>query len=501
MEYPMAERGSRSINGFELDPPIRAAALMDVVDADGKALGPVFVKCDTSERSLFFLSSLGCSPGRDGGTGFVEIAPILMFLKHSFGDRSWHGVKDYANLTIDDPWLREPYGHVSFSGLCKEAKKARFHATIGFIPYHYNRSEDDAVAVFRECRENLSMSVHGNNHDFREFERAGDHSADEMRILQAVERMNTFQRRTGIPYDRVMIFPRGIFTSDSLRLLKEHNFLATLNATSGPVDVKDRKSDVDEIRGLTLDVANFPSVKRAMLPQGGIDRPVPMSLKSWIAIRLFLDVPVLFATHHDYFKDGMDAFNPVADAVNRAQPEVVWASLGEIARRLYFQRRITEREIEVQAFSSHVMIRNTHPFEMNFKVRKQEDFSIPIQAVKVDGEDHEYHREDGHICVDLAIAPGFERSVQILYGDPSQAVSVDVSESDLQASVIRFLSDFRDNTLSRSPYTEKAVVLFYGLGGVKGVGLGALGMIALGLPVLILLVGRRKRANRPHDPT
>jgi hypothetical protein len=273
----------------------------------------------------------------------------------------------------------------------------------------------------------------------------------------------------------------------------------SVNATSGPVDVRDEKSDVDEIRGVSLDVGNFPTVKRVMLPQGGIDRPLPMSLKSWVAMRLFLDLPVVLATHHDYFRKGMDAFNPVADFINRTQPKVEWASLGEIGRRLYLERRIDEQEIEVQAFSNQVMIRNSYPFEMKFKVRKKEDFFIPIEAVQVDGEDHEYHREAGHIRVDIRIAPGSERNVEIIYGHKPQGALIDVSQADLQATIIRFLSDFRDNNLSRSPFTEKVVLLFYGLGGVKGASLVALMMISSGVLVFILHIRRRKRGRQRNS--
>jgi len=505
VEYPIAGKGARSVAGFELVDPEKVTVLMVVRNGDGKDVCPVFVEWSKAERSVFFLSSTGAVLNREdgpgttvGGENLSNIVPTLMFLKHAFGDRCWHGLKDHANLTIDDPWLREPYGHLSFGGLCNEAKKANFHATIGFIPYNYDRSEENVIATFHKCKENLSLSIHGNNHDFREFERAGDHHGDEMRILQALERMNIFRRKTGIPYDRVMVFPRGVFTSDSLRLLKEHNFIMTVNATSGPVDVSNPKSDVDEIRGVNLDVGNFPMIKRMMLPQSGIDRPVQMSLKSWIAMRLFLDLPVILAAHHDYFRKGMDAFNPVADFINRTQPVVEWASLGEIGRRLYLQRRIDEQEIEVQAFSSQVMIRNSYPFEMKFKVRKKEDFSIPIEAVKVDGQNHEYHREAGHIRVDIRIAPGSERSVEILYGHKPQGVLIDVSQADLQATIIRFLSDFRDNTLSRSSFTEKAVLLFYGLGGVKGASLVALGMIGSGIVVFILHIRGRKRGRHTN---
>ena len=160
------------INGFELADSAGAVSLIEVVDESGKPMCPIFVETESARRSVFFLTSWGkVFPA--GTNSLLKIMPILMFLKYSFGDRCWHGINDYANLTIDDPWLREPYGYLSFADLCREAKKNRFHVTIGFIPYNYQKSHNDAIEIFRQCQDNLSIALHGNNHDFSEFRLGG----------------------------------------------------------------------------------------------------------------------------------------------------------------------------------------------------------------------------------------------------------------------------------------------------------------------------------------
>lgn len=507
-EYPLVVDKATSIAGFQLeDDSGKAVPLIELRDNNGENLVPLFVKCDTISGDIFFLSSswkdLHGKPDKGRPTEinrFTEIAPILMFLKYSFGERCWHGSNDYANLTIDDPWLRKPYGHVNYADLCKEAKEAPFHATVGFIPYNYDRSQEEAVALFQNCRDNLSLAIHGNNHDFLEFEREGNQSEDRRRILQALQRMDALQRKTGLSYDRVMVFPRGIFTQTSLGLLKENNFLMTVNATAGPVDTPAVQNAVDNLRGVTMRFSSFPMVKRAMVQEWRGNRLAESVARQWIAMRLFLDLPVLFATHHDFFKGGMDRFNPIAEAVNRMQPAVKWASLGEIGRALYLQRRIADREMEVLAFSSDLIVKNPYPFEMQYTVCKEDDFALPIEAVQVDGTKHDYRLAEGRICVQTPIAPVSEKSINIRYGSDAQTTAVDASSNELQATVVRALSDFRDIHLSRNACAEEVVSLFYRLGGVRGVGVGLLGGMSVALLFFAWQVRQRRLKKRQGKP-
>lgn len=500
LEYPLSGSGLGMINGFELVDSFGAVSLVDVVDESGKPVCPVFLKTDSAERSVFFLSSWEKIFSAETNS-IYKIMPMLMFLKYSLGDRCWHGTNDYANLTIDDPWLREPYGFISFTNLCREAKKASFHVTIGFIPFNYKKSQIGAVEVFRKCKENLSIAIHGNNHDFSEFrssknERLADKKnsdiyPDEKSILQALYRMNTFSRKTDLSYDRVMIFPRGMFTKESLGLLKKHNFLITVNGTI-PFNAEEIANQVDRMRGITFEFEKFPMLIRSGISDWKNDKRALAIEKSWIQIRLFLDLPILFYTHHSFFKDGADEFNSIANTVNRIQPEVVWTGLGNIGNRLYLQKKSNDREIEILAFSSDLIIKNKYNVPMKFVVRKQEDFMIPIQTVVVDGVEHEYVKDGNYIRAEVLIEPGCEKNIRILYYSDSQVGSFTYSDSDLQATLIRTLSDFRDNYLSKVPFGDNLVKIIYWMGGVKAVVIGFLGLTGI---ILILLAWYIKNKN------
>jgi len=117
---------------------------------------PVFIEADLRQQKVFLLCR--AHPAGDSvvegsadsiQSAFAEIAPVMMFIKYCAGERGWHALHHYANLTIDDPWLREPYGDLSYQGLLKEMETHNFHTTIAFIPWNYERSEAGTVSLFR----------------------------------------------------------------------------------------------------------------------------------------------------------------------------------------------------------------------------------------------------------------------------------------------------------------------------------------------------------------
>lgn len=506
VEYSLKNSDHATINGFVITEKSEATNLMELIDASGKPVCPVFLKTSSAGRSVFFLAALE-NTFSNKINDRLRIIPLLMFIKAAFKDRCWHGSNDYANLTVDDPWLIEPYGYISYTDLCREAVKERFHVTFGFIPYNYQRSNRDAVEIFQQCQNNLSLSVHGNNHDFNEFRPAGkiglpgktstDIDPNEKDIIQALYRMNTFSRETGLSFDRVMIFPRGSFTRESLRPLKKHNFLMTVNSMK-PLHAGQLADEVDRTREMTSEFENFPVVFRHGLPNSNDTRAMA-DMKNWIQMRLFLDLPVLLYTHHAFFKNGADQFSKIASYVNTAQPSVEWTGLGNIARHLYLQRRIDDREIEVLSYTAEIALKNTYPAAMKYVVRKQEDFSVPVRSVEVDGVRLEFTKEIDHIRLEVTIEPGREKNIRILYQADELVGPFNYSETDLQTTLVRSLSDFRDLYMTKLPFGDTLVVAFYSFGGVRAAFIGLSVMI---LFILILSVVHVKRANaRKRTPS
>jgi len=208
-------------------------------------------------------------------------------------------------------------------------------------------------------------------------------------------------------------------------------------------------------------------------------------------MRLFLDLPVFLYTHSSFLKNGSKVFNPIAQIINKSQPEVKWSNLGTIAERLYLQKRTGEREMEVLAYTSDIVIKNNYSAAMKFVVKKEEDFLIPIQSVQVNGTEHKYSQDGNYIKVEFTMEPGSEKNIRILYQSAYQIGSFAFSDSGLKAYLIRTLSDVRDIYLSRLPCGDKVVMLFYGLGGVKYALLSIFGLMGIIIVLFALFIKNR----------
>jgi hypothetical protein len=410
---------------------------------------PVFIETHVQRQKIFLLCRKRLSHGpaepstENTETAFAEIAPLMIFTKYCAGGRGWHALHHYANLTIDDPWLREPYGHLVYKDLLKEMEEHNFHTTIAFIPWNYDRSEGPVVALFRSHPERFSICVHGDNHDHKEFDDFGSKPLNLQiaAIKQSLARMDRFQTLTGIPYDNVFVFPHNIGSESILEELKTYNFIASVNSLNVPMDRTRPSSPLFPLRPVTLAFGDFPSVARY---GSAVPRP-----SSFIGINEFLDNPVFFYGHHDLFASGIDAFDGVADEVNKIQPDTRWRSLGEVAKHLYLLRLREDSDYDVLAFSSSLELDNSSERNSIFYIQKQEGDSPAIASLSVDGQQVPFQLDRGFLHLSVAIPAGESRSVVIRYKNDLDLASISISKSSLRVYLLRTVSDFRDITLSK----------------------------------------------------
>ena len=495
---------TRQLSGQTIPSRIRQAArlnvarhgavspILSIISQDGSTNSPVLVLTRVGVRDVFFLGEYEIVKGDVWNVDYRsaaiwEMVPLMMFLRYACKDQCWHSPGRYANFTIDDPWLAEPYGHLSYVGLLEQMRKVNFHTTIAFIPWNYDRSHSDVVKLFQENPDKFSISIHGNNHDWGEFYTDQSSLAQETKIREAVARMERFTKATGIPYDKVVVFPRGVAPPGAFPILKTQNFLATVNFSNIPIGTAAPTELLFYLRPVSLNFSNFPTVKRYSAD----------SLSSAeIALQLFLDNPIIFYTHHDFFKMGMDAFNSVAITANQIEPDLHWVSLGQLAKRLYVQRAIGKDEYEVLSFSPTIYLDNPHPRPVRFVVRKQESFSIPIRSVKVDGNQQNGLALQHEVLLSVRLQPGQGRTVSIEYDDGATVADVPILKKSRWVHLQRWLADFRDLTLSRSAVGRTIIELHSTLkNGALKFAMIALFLIGTGLALGIWYV-RRRRANR-----
>jgi hypothetical protein len=253
--------------------------------------------------------------------------------------------------------------------------------------------------------------------------------------------MDKFQALTGIPYDKVFVFPHNIGSERILEQLKTYNFDATVNSLSVPMDRTRPASSLFTLRPVTLSFGDFPSVARY-----GAAMPNPTT---FIAINEFLDNPIFFYGHQDLFANGIGAFDGVADDVNRIEPDTRWGSLGDMAKHLYLVRLRDDTNYDVLAFSSSLNLDNTSGRTSVFYIQKRESDSSAIASVSVEGQPVPFQFYGGALHLSVAIPARESRKVLVRYKNDLDLASVSISKSSPRVYVLRMISDFRDITLSK----------------------------------------------------
>jgi hypothetical protein len=450
-------------------------------------ISPVFIEAPVQDTKVFVACATppvdGLKDGEGAADAFLEVVPAMMFVKYSAGEQGWHSLHEYANLTIDDPWLRQPYGYVDYRVLLGEMEKHNFHTTIAFIPWNYDRSDPGVVSLFRDHPDRFSITVHGDNHDHKEFTdyRSKPLPVQIADMKQSLARMEKFRTLTGIPYDKVMVFPHSIAPEGTLAALKAYNYLATVNSTNVPQGAV-RPTDLSfALRPETLTFAGFPSVVRYSM--------ATQITKADIAINEFLGNPLLFYGHSEDFGSGTAAFDGLADQVNEYGPSTQWRGLGDIVKHLYVVKLRADSNYDVLAFSSNICLDNLSGRDSIFYVRKQEIGGQTIHSVNVDGQNFQYQLQNDYLNFSIPVPAGKTRCAGIEYQNDLELASIGTSKDSVVVYLLRMASDFRDNYLSKVDF-GLAFIRFYDEHQVTPAQLLA---CALGLMLICLFAGYRWR--------
>lgn len=413
--------------------------LLTSTDAEGGTYA-VFVRATTGTGSVYVsgggirgnvnelsLRAMYYDPSR-----FSSIVPMMIATRFEFEDEAWHQSHDYANLTIDDPSLTEPFGSLSYTGLLSQMEVHNFHTTIAMHPVTWSMSEPEVIGLFLLNPDRFSLAQHGNNGDGYEFYWY-DASADlesegrilpprplvdqEADIIQGVARMEKHQIRTGIPFDRVMIFPWGISPEPTFDVLKKHGFLGTINAQAAPLGAtQPAEFDYGMFPAITS-YGGFPLLTRR---HPGSYSPFRADLQPFI-FDLFVDKPALFYSHayeeRELFASGIDAFNPVADEINNLYGEVEWRNLGYILKHLYLERTNDDGSVDVKIFGNHVIITNYSNSETTYHLIKDQPENSPISDLYINAQEFEYRIVEDTLTADVLIPANSTLELIISYDD------------------------------------------------------------------------------------
>jgi hypothetical protein len=396
---------------------------------------PIFLS--TSKRIIDIDAEL-TSQNFDVREHFLSSVPLVLYVKWAFPTTCWNAPEVNACLVIDDPLLKPTHGFVNFKDLLSLMKRHKFSTNIAFIPWNWRRSAPEVVRLFRENPEHYSLSVHGCDHTRAEF---GSSSEQRLywKVRQAIERMNRHRSITGIPYDRVMVFPQGIFSEAAMTALKHTDLIAAVNNDVVSADPCPRTITISDMWDVALMDYTFPLFTRRY-PWEGIEN---------FAFDALLGKPAIAVIHHDYCSDHCARLVSFVDELNALQCAPTWRGLGDVVRRSCRQREVSPGRVEVEMYGTELRIENLSDQPKHFTIRRREYEPSAIQRICGDAQEVIWKAVNGNINFDIELNPGENRLIKISFHNlPNKAFDTDNLPSRFKTMVRRYLCEVRDNYIT-----------------------------------------------------
>jgi hypothetical protein len=364
-----------------------------------------------------------------------QLVPAVWFFRRIFGARCWRGLCKQACLVIDDPLLRKRHGFLRYSQLLGAMQESNFATSIAFIPWNYRRSDREIVEMFRQHPDRFTLSIHGCDHSKHEF---GDKNRAlcSAKASAAHNRMRIHRQLTGLKHDNVMVFPEGVFTVESCRVLLNAGYLAAVNSTPFAVDaapdqlrVRDMLLPVTNVYGLPLLVRHYPGYIMEF------------------ALDLFLGKPALIVEHHGYFQRGYCDIQELAAQINRMTQPILWRGLETIAQTACLQRQAPDGATEVRFFTNEVVYQNLTAATQKVRFCRQWAGGAEPPGVTVNGAAAEAVLGAGAFTLEIDLPSQAVAVVNVAQRPAAADSAVRVGDFPYQTRVFfrRLLCEFRDN--------------------------------------------------------
>jgi hypothetical protein len=379
---------------------------------------------------------------------FLSAVPTTMYLKWAFHDVSWSSPETSACLIIDDPPLKPRYGFLRFHEMSELMDEHNFTTAIGFIPWNWRRTDPHIVDLFRSRPEIFSIAVHGCDHTASEF---ATRSAAllEKRVQTARQRMDSLVEITSLPYDRIMVFPQGVFSPETGRALKLNGFVAAVNTEVAPWQNDGNETKIRDLWDIAImKYGTFPIFTRRYL-SAGIEN---------FAFDAILGKPCLIAAHHDVFKGHGRVLADFVEKVNALNWNLCWRPLGEALDHSFRFLSRGDETIIIRMFSESLVVENptARPREVLF-LKEESDLEC-VGAIMANQNPVDFNCDDGHLRFRIQLAPKETVRVRVTYFE-NQNITADFENGGVaykvRTGLRRYLSEFRDNYVSQSDFLYK----------------------------------------------
>jgi hypothetical protein len=445
-DFPRSPRGSDG--GFEIDPA--NPSLTTLMSFGAKAN---FVHVGGLESGLFLWAGNDIPalkqtfpPDTDLSAFYDSVLPPLVFLRSALRGSCWENPVKTARVIIDDPLLTGRYGFLDYREVLRSLERLDYALTIAFVPWNYLRTTREDAQFFLANSRRFSICVHGCDHTRHEFG-VTDSRLLERKARLAMERLEEHQQRTGLPFERVMVFPQGVFTTAAMSALRRSGYLAAVNSTQDPTDQKDSLTIADELLPATNRHAGFPVFHRRY-PKNSAHFPVD----------LFLGKPAHIVGHHDIFEHGCEALEACVGALKQIEPELTWPGLSSALEGAHLRKQPSEGTLDVRFFTNTFQFAHTSDRHVTCRFSKLDPQPDIIKAVQANDRSIEFEAGSESIAFQMELKPG--EKVRIRLDDragPSETVFSPGLPYRFKTGARRHLSEFRDNHLARRPRLLKLV--------------------------------------------
>jgi hypothetical protein len=250
-----------------------------------------------------------------------------------------------AAFVFDDPNLRwRSYGFIDYRRLVAHADAHGYHVAMAMIPLDAGRAHRPTAALFRERSDRLSLVVHGNDHVRHELLGPSESDAALTLAAQALRRIERFERRSGVPVDRIMMPPHGRCSEAMARALAAVGFDALCAIHPLPWTAE-RPTEPPLAAWRPAEFVGGCAV---------IPRTPLTSTPADLALRAFLDHPLVVYGHHEDLAGGLEPLAEVAATVNRLG-DVQWMSVGAIGAT-NFDARAVGTTLHVRGYSGRLAV-------------------------------------------------------------------------------------------------------------------------------------------------
>ena len=224
--------------------------------------------------------------------------------------------------------------------------------------------------------------------------------------------MNLHHRTTGLPCDKVMVFPQGNFSIEAMSVLKSHNFYAAVNTVPHPAEQPVRLTIGELAQPAVLRYEGFPLFLR---------KPIRQMQNHDIAFNLFFGRPVLIVEHHQIFQRP-EALVEIAAKINFVASGVQWSNLATVVGNSILTRRAHDGTHHVRAYSGTIRISNDSTSIRRYSIEWGDSCdSDSVEQVLVDGAlSCDFKSDDAGIRLSVELDPGVCQTFSLVHRNDSR---------------------------------------------------------------------------------